>query len=133
MQSARYAAIWRLIRYASSYTSSLRRGLRRLETNDLRRPGLWRIFLPARFVDKSQRETHIFDKSYKQCRWYAEMWRVTDLKTWYESVARSLPYCSKIRRDKRFSMKRLYDLDPDFSKLDPNPTYKPGFRSVRHR
>ena len=105
-QSGRYAAIWSLIRYASSYTSSLRRGLRRLKTNDLRRPGLWRIFLPARFANKNHREIHIFDQSYKESRRYAEMWRVTDLKTWYEAVAKSLPYCSKLRRDKRFSMKQ---------------------------
>jgi len=88
---AGYAAIWRLIRYASSYTSSMRRGLRRLETNDLRRPGLWRIFLPARFADKNHREIQMFDQSYKESRRYAEMWRVTDLKTWYEAVAKSLP------------------------------------------
>ena len=126
MQSARYAAIWRLIRYASSYTSSMRRGLRRLETNDLRRPGLWRIFLPARFADKNHREIHIFDQSYNESRGYAEMWRVTDLKTWYEAVAKSLPYCSKIRRDKRFSMKqstRIIEMifDRSTCEAQPNP------------
>ena len=48
----------------------------------------------------------MFDQSYNESRWYAEMWRVTDVKTWYEAVAKSLPYCSKLRRDKRFSMKQ---------------------------
>ena len=126
MQSARYAAIWRLIRYASSYTSSLRRGLRRLKTNDLRRPGLWRIFLPARFADKNHEKIQMFDQSYKESRRYPEMWRVTDLKTWYEAVAKSLPYCSKIRRDNRFSMKqstRIIEMifDRSTCEAQPNP------------
>ena len=100
MQSDRYAAIWRLIRYASSYISSLRRGLRRLKTNDLRRPGLW--LRPARIADQNNREIHVLDQSYKESRWYAEMWRVADLKTWYEAVANSLPYDLQVRQEKRF-------------------------------
>ena len=45
--------------------------------------------MPAGFADKNHREIHIFDESYNETRWYAEMWRVTDLKTWYETVANS--------------------------------------------
>ena len=68
----------------------------------------------------------MFDQSYNESRRYAEMWRVTDLKTWYESVANSLSYCLQIRGDKRFSMKqstRIIEMifDRSTCEAQPNP------------